>query len=175
MKKKSLLVVLMFLLVFVSGCTKKDETNNKKIEKQRPNYGEIVSVDYSFSESYGTAASTATRYFKITPDGKIFISNAFDDSTLTLDIGIEKYNELTKYIYDRIEVFDEEIKDDVNVLDGSSSGIGITFDSGESKRISGYMVTNKKFNQIEGKIYKLIDGDKYREYVTTLSNKRTND
>ena len=72
MKKKNIIIAVLILIVVIVFIA---------VSSLRYKSGDIVSIEYSISSSYGTMADTATRYVKFTPDGTVLLSNSYNSST----------------------------------------------------------------------------------------------
>lgn len=153
MKKYLLLITIAALAFITIGCEKEDHK-----------YGEIVNIQYSFSGGYGTIEDVATRYITIKSDGNVILTNDYDSTTASFDISKEQFDELAKYVYDRIDLFERKVKEENDVLDGGTSRITIEFDNGETKSVGGYMVSDKSYSEISEKISELKDNEVYKEY-----------
>ena len=165
--KKNIIVISIFIVIiallvifFPKG---NDYSNNK-----------IIEINYSYGGGFGTMVDTAEKTITITNDGTVVLSNDYNSYTESFNLSKSKYMELSNYIHDRISLFNEKAQEDVNVLDGGFSSIKIKLDNGETKKIGGYMIKNKKFNEIEVKISKIIDSDKLHQYHKNIELNQSN-
>lgn len=157
--KKSLLISFILLIgVLTIGCSKKDKYKDV----------EIVKIEYSYSGGYGTVISIAKKTFTFYSDGKVVLSNAYDDSTYTFEIDKDSYNELSNFIKERMHIMDKKAHEDKNILDGSSSYLDVELADGAKKSFGGYMVKDKEFIQMRDKIYEYIDQDVLKEYIDNI-------
>ena len=128
---------------------------------------DIVSVSYSFGGGYGTRLITACKIITIT-ENEIKFSNEYNDYVETYDMEKGKFDELVAYINNNISIFNNGVKENSNVSDGSSSNITIILKNGEERKVGGYMVEDEKYSGIVNKIYEMIDGDKFTEYKNNI-------
>ena len=160
MKKYVLILFIVLSVVFIAGCEKKDDQK----------YGNVVSIEYSFSGGFGSMAGTAQKNIKFKSDGSVLLTNGYDSSTASFKIDQSEFDSLAKYIYERVDVFDNKVEEDLNVTDGSNSKITVEFSDKTIKTMGGYMVKNKKYVEIKNKIKELLEkSDTYKEYMKKLN------
>lgn len=157
--KKSIFIFLFVLVgLVVVGCA-----NNDKYKDV-----DIIKVEYSYSGGYGTNISVAERKFTFNNDGVVNLSNGFDNSTASFNIEKSDYDELANYIKEHIRLFDKKVREDSNVMDGTSSKVTLKLSDGTTKTFGGYMVRNKEYKEIVNKIYEYIDKDAFDEYDNNI-------
>lgn len=159
MKKRLLLLLIITIGVLLVGCKKEDYSNVV-----------ITKIEYSYGGGFGTQADTADKIFTFT-EGKLVVTNSYDDSTLEMELSKEKYEELVEFIKDRMSVFDEKTKKNTEVMDGGSSYLKVTLDDNTTKEMGGYMVSNKKYVEIKEKIYDITDLDAVKYYIKNIGEK----
>ena len=137
--------------------------NNIGISKE-----EITEVEYSYGGGYGDEIDAASKVITFKNNGIVIFSNSYNSFTKEFEIGVDKYDELVKFINERITIFNEHADEDKEVLDGSSSTLKITLKDGTIYKTGGYMITNEDYNAIKNKIYELIDNDSFNEYVEDI-------
>ena len=125
---------------------------------------EIVKIEYSFGGGFGTIKEVSKKYITFTNDGKVVLSNDYNDYTETIEIGKEKYNELSSFVKSRLSLFDEKPKEENSIMDGGSYYLTVELKDGTIKRIGGYMITNKKFEEIEDKISEFVNSERISQY-----------
>ena len=163
MKNKPLSIVIFVIIVIIAGISLILINNNKEKTKE-----EIVEISYTYGGGFGTIIDTANKTITISQNGEVVLSNSYNSYKETLNIEQSKYNELSDYISDRITLFDEKANENSSVLDGSSSKISIKLKNDEVKVIGGYMIQNKKFNEIEKKIFEVIDKEALNQYEKNI-------
>lgn len=158
MKKLVLIIPIIMLSIFIVGCKDKHKYNNVTITK----------IEYSHSGGFGTVKDTAARTVTFTSDGKVVLSNKFDSSTATFEISKEDFETLSKYIKERMYIFDEKPAEQKDVMDGSSSSIKVELDDGTIKEYGGYMIDKKEYKEMKNKIFEYVDDDLYDEYEKNI-------
>ena len=157
--KKNLFILLILLVGLLTiGCAKKDKYKDV----------EIVKIEYSYSGGYGTLIDTAKKMFTFYDDGKVVLSNSYDESTYSFEIGVDKYNDLCAFIKERMYIMDRNAREDNNVLDGNSSYLNVELDGGIKKSFGGYMVKDKEYIEIREKIYEYIDTEDLNNYIDNI-------
>lgn len=129
---------------------------------------EIIKIEYSYGGGFGTIVDVSNKNITFTNDGKVLLSNSYNSYTETLDIGEEKYNELSSYVKERLSLFDEKSREEHNVMDGGSSYMEVELKDGTIKKIGGYMVSNKKFKEIKDKITEILGNDRIHQYTRNI-------
>ena len=165
MKNKTLSIVLFVIIVIIAGISLILINNNKEKPKE-----EITEISYTYGGGFGTVVDTANKTITISQNGEVVLSNSYNSYKETLNIEQSKYNNLRDYISDRISLFDEKANENSSVLDGSSSKITIKLKNGKTKEIGGYMIQNKKYIEIEKKMFETIDKtalDQYKKNIET--------
>lgn len=164
MKKKILPIIFVFLTIIIVATIL--IISSMKNEKYK-NY-EIIEISYSYGGGFGTIIDTSNKTITFTPDGVIKLSNSYNSYTETFNIDQSKYNELNDFIKENMSLFDEKPKENDDVLDGSHSSIQIKLKDGQTKKIGGYMITNKKFKKIKNKIYEIVDYKMLKQYEKNI-------
>lgn len=164
MKKKILPIIFVFLTIIIVATIL--IISSMKNEKYK-NY-EIIEISYSYGGGFGTIIDTSNKTITFTPDGVIKLSNSYNSYTETFNINQSKYNELNDFIKENMSLFDEKPKENDDVLDGSHSSIQIKLKDGQTKKIGGYMITNKKFKKIKNKIYEIVDYKMLKQYEKNI-------
>ena len=142
------------------NCPKNDCQCEKCRECENSETLDIVSVSYSHGGGYGIEFYTI---ITIT-ENEIKFSNKYNDYVETYDMEKGKFYELVAYINNNISIFNNGVKENNAVTDGSSSNITIILKNGEERKVGGYMVEDEKYSGIVNKIFEMIDGDKFTEY-----------
>ena len=163
MKKKMIPIIIAFIIIISATIL-----IVSLIKKNNYKHYEIIEISYSYGDGFGTIIDTSDKTITFTPNGKVKLSNSYNSYTETFNISQSKYNELNDFITDNLSLFDEKPKEDNSVLDGSNSSIQIKLKNGQTKKIGGYMIKNKKFNKIENKIYEIIDLKRIKQYEDNI-------
>lgn len=159
MKKRILLLLIITLGLVLVGCKKEDYSNVV-----------ITKIEYSYGGGFGTESTTAEKTFTFA-EGKLVVTNSYDDSTLEMELSKEKYEELVEFIKERMSVFDEITKKDTDVMDGGSSHLKVTLDDNTTKEMGGYMVSNEKYVEIKEKIKEITDLDAVKYYIKNIGKR----
>ncbi len=162
--KKIPIITVSFIIIIIAAVTIISLMKNNNIIDSK-----ITEISYSYGDGYGTIIDTAYKTITITQEGKVVLSNSYNSYTETFDIDQSKYKELSDFIVNRLSVF-SKVKEDNDVLDGNSSSIMIKLKDGQTKKIGGYMVKDKKYNDIKDKIYEIIDSKKLEQYEKNIEN-----
>ena len=167
---------------------KKKERNNKKMNtillivgivlilaviiclilKRRPTNYDITSITYSFSSSFGREVDHAKKYVIINSDGTVIFKNDYDLLVENHTISDDDYKKLHDYINERGFIFDGKVHEDNSVLDGGYSGLSIKLASGEEKKVSGYMVSDRDYKDIISKIVEIVGRDVISNYKSRV-------
>lgn len=151
MKKSFLLCFLLCISAFLFWCAR----NNNMISN----------IEYSFGGGYGLLSTTIMKNITFYSDGKVVLSNDYDSYTETIDIGVDNFNELAKFVEKRMFLFDKELKSNDDILDGDYAYLTIELSDNTVKSVWWYMVFNGVFNEIVDKMYEYISDDRLNEYV----------
>ncbi len=164
MKNKNISIIIFIILVIIAALSFFLIKNNNKAKE------EITEISYTYGGGFGTIVDTSAKTITFKSNGKVELSNSYNSYKETLNIEQSKYNNLCDYISDRISLFDENANENSSVLDGSSSKITIKLKNGKTKEIGGYMIQNKKYIEIEKKMFETIDKkalDQYEKNIET--------
>lgn len=164
MNKKVLPIIFVSVaVIIVASILITSSRKNKKYDDY-----EIIEISYIYGGGFGTIADTSDKTITFTSEGKVKLSNNFNSYTETFNINQGKYNELYDFIIDNLSLFDEEPREDKEILDGSTSSIQIKLKDGQIKEIGGYMIENKKFQKIKNKILDTIGHKKLKQYEDNI-------
>lgn len=125
----------------------------------------ISKIEYSFGGGYGLFSTTIMKNITFYSGGNVVLSNDYDSYTETIYIGEDKYNELEKFVEERIFLFDKELKSNDDILDGDSAYLTIELNDNTVKTVWWYMVFNGIFDEIVNKMYDYVSDDRLSEYI----------
>ncbi len=145
------LVIIMAIIVYFMG-------------KNKPTNYEIKTITYSYSASFGLEKDTALKRVIINSDGMVILKNDFDSLVENYTISSNEYKELHDYVNERGSIFDQELNQNLAVSDGSYNYLSIILSNGDEKTVGGYMITNKKFDEIRDKIIEIVGQNKINNY-----------
>lgn len=154
-KKIILITILMIVIIFIIFLFYKNKSN-------------IIKIEYSFSNKYGNVWDTATKYITFTKDGNVRLSNSYNLYTEITNIGTDKFNELSNYIYKRKSLFNQTIEDGNNTSKSIQKHFTVILDDGTTYKLDEYALSNKKFYEIEDKINEIINDKIMNQYIKNI-------
>lgn len=95
----------------------------------------ISNIEYSFGGGYGLLSTTIMKNITFYSDGKVVLSNDYDSYTETIDIGVDNFNELAKFVEKRMFLFDKELKSNDDILDGDYAYLTIELSDNTVKSV----------------------------------------
>lgn len=95
----------------------------------------ISNIEYSFGGGYGLLSTIIMKNITFYSDGKVVLSNDYDSYTETIDIGVDNFNELAKFVEKRMFLFDKELKSNDDILDGDYAYLTIELSDNTVKSV----------------------------------------